>query len=236
MKYHDQIQALRQRVPVGVVEGLNLLEQTNGDAAQAEFLFKRGLAEKIVSITGVDEAIAAWYLEKTNYDVPAALKDIDDELLTLTKRILRRYGTDKESGLRAIINGVEQVHDMTRPFSWLEKEEIVQLAPEVSRVVMIMEWLAYAEHEGLDSAMHFYLEDVITHMRGLLCEDLAQTLSELKSVYNRLYLQKEDRFSRKASLSSSPEWRSLEERLNDQLTALFDGLYRYVEQHIDKFP
>ncbi len=159
---------LRQRVPVGMVEGLNLLEQTDGDAAQAELLFKRGLAVKIVSITGVDEAIAAWYLEKTNYDVPAALKGIDDEFLTLAKRILRRYGTDKESGLRAIVNGVEQVHDMTRPFSWLEKEEINQLAPEVSRVVMVMEWLAYAEHEGLDSAMHFYLEDVIAHMRGLL--------------------------------------------------------------------
>ncbi len=172
--------------------------------AQAELLFKRGLTVKIVSITGVDEAIAAWYLEKTNYDVPAALKGIDDEFLTLAKRILRRYGTDMESGLRAIVNGVEQVHDMTRPFSWLEKEEINQLAPEVSRVVMVMEWLAYAEHEGLDSAMHFYLEDVIAHMRGLLLEDLAQTLVELKTVYSNLNLLERDRFSLMAALNSSP--------------------------------
>ena len=237
MKYQDQIQVLRQRVPVGMLEGLDLLEKTNGDVSRAELLFKRDMVAKVVSLTGVDEAIAGWYLEKSNYDIPAALKGIDEEFLTLTKRILRRYGHDKESGLRAIVNGIEQVHDMTRPVSWLEAEEINQLAPEVSCVVMIMEWLAYAEYEGLPGAMYFYIEDVIARLtQDLHDEDLARTLSELKTVHDNQHLEQEDTLARRGFTGPTPEWTSLEERLIDQLPALFDALYGYVEKHVDKFP
>jgi NACalpha-BTF3-like transcription factor len=68
--YKDQLEILRQRIPVGVRHGLILLEKTDGDLEKAEIQFQEEMITQIIHKTEVTRETATRYLKQNNFDIP----------------------------------------------------------------------------------------------------------------------------------------------------------------------
>jgi hypothetical protein len=227
-----KLEILRQRIPVGLRHGLTLLEKVNGDVEQAEKLFQQEMISLVISKTGVKEDIATRHLIKNNYDINLALKSIDEESYSLTERILRRY-RNKEEALTTLVSAVEREHKLVRKF-WLDIEDMQKLPQEVFCLLMIMEWLLYADYEGLDNAINFYCNEAIEQIeRTLQLPEIAKIIRDAKEIHES---QLEAQQIKERGLNRTPEFRRQADLFNEQTPLLIDTLYEFVKKHINQFP
>jgi hypothetical protein len=164
--YVAELQALRQRTPIGLRQGLVLLQQTQGDVAAAEALFQQELTRLVAHKAHVPEAAARHALEGAGYEVPRALQQLEQQRYSLTQRILRRY-RDPADAVRWVADAVEQTHQVPRS-SWLDLAAAQRLLPPLACVLVVNEWLALEDWEGLEEAVHFQLELVLAYCDHLL--------------------------------------------------------------------
>ncbi|MCB2376535.1 hypothetical protein LGH70_03015 [Hymenobacter sp. BT635] len=196
--FTSQLQELRQLLPIGLRQALQLLTHTQGDVAAAAQLFKQELTDLVVSKTGVERPVAEQHLALANYDVNQALQSIRAELYTLTERILLRYPTDQAQALSRIQLAIEGEIPLARNH-WVEVGELQKLNRPQACFILLCEWLDYQEWEGLTDALFFHLDLVVAELRQELQQfALADTLLAMRVRYAALQMRYATASSEKA--------------------------------------
>lgn len=245
----DKLMLLRQRVPVGLSDGLLLLEAVDGNLEKAEEQFKAEMIALAVNKTGVTTEVAASHLIKCNFDITLAIKRIKDELksiddarYTVTELILRDNKNNKEDTLYKIMCAVEERFDLKRD-SWLSFDGLKVLPREVYGFMVIMEWLNYEDYEGYDYALSFHLDLVIKHLKDqLVLTDLANSLqqaSDLKYVVfakNETGKELHNYINASNELREHEEYKKCEGFFKSQRPLLLERLYELVKSNVALYP
>jgi hypothetical protein len=233
--YQAELSILRQRTPIGVRHGLVLLQQTQGDIVAAEALFQQELTRVVAHQAQVPPATARHALEQAGYEVARALQHLEQARYSLTQRILRRY-RDPADAVRRVADAVEQTHQVPRS-SWLHVEAAQQLPLPLACVLVVSEWLAYEEWEGLDAAVYFHLAEVLAYCDQLLA--LPQVSHTLRQVAALEQAQAETRRQQLADtgiFSPGPEVVAASVAFEALQPRLVQRLYEVIEQHLELFP
>lgn len=233
--YREELRTLRQRAPIGVRHGLALLHQTKGDVAAAEALFQQELARVVAHQAQISEVEAHQALELTGYEVARTLQQLEQAQYSLTQRILRRY-REPGDAVRRVADAVEQTHQVPRTY-WLDVAAAQLLPPPLACVLVVSEWLAYEDWEGLDAAVYFHLETVLAYVDHLLA--LPQVSHALRHV--AVLEQEQAEFRRRqlaytGAFSPSPEVEAAHAAVEVLRPRILQGLYELIEQHIGLFP
>jgi hypothetical protein len=85
---------------------------------KAEMKFREEMAAIIISKTGVTADVANKHLTKSNFDIAATIKNIDEERYTFTELVLRKFKDKKEDALGEIAYAIEEKYNLKREF-WL---------------------------------------------------------------------------------------------------------------------
>lgn len=233
--YLAELSALRQRTPIGVRHGLALLQQTNGNVAAAEVLFQQELTRLVAHQAQVSEAAARHALGLAGYDVPRTLQQLEQARYSLTQRVLRRY-REPADAVRRVADVVEQTHQVPRTY-WLDVAAAQLLPSPLACVLIVQEWLAYEDWEGLDAAVYFHLEVVLAYLDQVLA--LPQASHALRHV---AALEQEQAEHRRHQLlhtgvySPAPAVAAAGAAFDALRPRIVQGLYELIEHHIDLFP
>lgn len=238
-KFKDKLMLLRQRVPVGLRDGLLLLEAVGGDLEKAEEQFKEEMIALAVNKTGVTTEVATSHLIKCNFDITLAIKRIKDELksiddarYTVTELILRDSKNNKERALDKIMCAVEERFDLKREF-WLLFEDLKVLPGEVYGFMVIMEWLSYEDYEGYDYALSFHLDLVINHIKDQVAlTDLAESLQQASDL--KAFVFKD--FQDYNELREHEEYKKCEKFFKNQRPLLLERLCELVKSNVALYP
>ena len=233
--YRDELDALRQRIAIGVRHGLVLLQQTAGNVAAAEALFQQELTRLVTQQAQVPEADARHALELARYDVQRTLQQLEQARYSLTQRLLRRYPAPADA-VRRVADAVEQAHQVPRTY-WLHVEAAQLLPPPLAGVLVVSEWLAYEDWESLDAAVYFHLEVVLAYFDHLLA--LPQASHALRTVASLEQAQAKPRrrqLARTGGYIPTPEFEAASAAFEALRPRIVQGLYELIEQHIGLFP
>ena len=239
----NELSILRQRVPVGIRDGLVLLEKVNGNIDQAVQQFQDKMMKIIIDETGVTHDIAAKHLIKNNYNIALSLESINEELHTLTERILLKYKNNKEDGLNNIMYAIENKYQLNRKF-WLDFATMKELPAEIFCFMTIMEWMNYESWEGFEIALTFdKLNIVIEQLENtLMFPDLADTLRKASEMIILLYDKYEagndikNYFKAVQKLKLSKKYQEYENMYIVQKESVIDKLYYQIKTNINLFP
>jgi hypothetical protein len=233
--YWEELRALRQRTPIGMRHGLALLQQTNGEVAAAEALFQQELTRLVAHQAQVPEAAARHALELAGYEVPQALQQLEQGQYSLTQRILRRY-REPADAVRRVADAVEQTHQVPRPY-WLDLAAAQRLLPPVACVLLVSDWLAYEDWEGLDAAVHFQLEVVLAYFDHLLgLPQVSQALRHVAALEQVQAELRDQQLIRMGVFRPGPEIEAASAAFDILRPRIVQRLYELIEQHIELFP
>ncbi|WP_208175210.1 hypothetical protein [Hymenobacter negativus] len=233
--YRNELHALRQRTAIGMRHGLVLLQQTNGDVAAAEALFKQELTRLVAQQAQVSEAVARHALEQAGYDVPRTLQQLEQAHYSLTQRLLRRYRMPDDV-VRRVADAVEQTHQVPRTY-WLDLEAAQLLPPPLACVLVVSEWLAYEDWEGLDAAVYFHLETVLVYFDQLLAlPEASQALRRVATLEQEQAEPRRRQLARTGSYSPAPKFEAASAAFEVLRPRIVQGLYELIEHHIALFP
>ncbi|MBO2008085.1 hypothetical protein [Hymenobacter negativus] len=233
--YLEELSALRQRAATGVRHGLALLHQTNGDVAAAEALFRLELTQLVAQKADVPEAAARQALELAGYNVPQALQQLEQARYSLTQRILRRY-REPANAVRRVADAVEEARQMPRKH-WLCIDAAQLLPSPLACVLVVSEWLAYEDWEGLDAAVYFHLDAVLACLDQSLA--LPQASQALRHVATLEHAQAESRrrdLARTGSFMPTLEFEAASVAFEAQRPRIVQALYELIEHNIGLFP
>jgi hypothetical protein len=234
--YRNKVVELRQRVPVGLKQGLTYLERTKGNIEEAENLFKAHQAKIITIKTGVTVDVASEHLRKNNFDINLALKSIEEELYTLTERILRKHINNREDALVNLSFAVAERNNIIRKY-WLDFDDLAKQPSEIFCVLAIVEWLNYESWENLETAVYFNL-DIVTDIidKQLLFPEMAETLKRVRRIHEDQYEEQRFKLKNEGWVSPTPEFSEQEDLFQKQRPILIDKLYEFVQKNMDRFP
>jgi len=247
--YKDKLMILRQRIPIGLRDGLILIEKVNGDLEKAEKQFKTEMITLVINKTGVTSEVALSHLLKGNFDINVAIKSVKDELksiddarYTVTEIILRKNKSKKEDALFEIMSAVEEQFILKREF-WLSFDCLKELPSEVYSFMVIMEWLNYEDWEGYDYALSFNLDLVTEHINNQLAlTDLINTLQHANNIKTLIFSKNEtakdfqNYINAINELRVHEEYQKCEEVFRRQRPLLLERLYEFVKNNTVHFP
>jgi hypothetical protein len=233
--YQAELSALRQRTPIGVRHGLVLLQQTQGDVAAAESLFEQELTRVVAHQAQVPEFTARHALQQTGYEVARALQHLEQAQYSLTQRILRRY-RDPADAVRRVADAVEQTHQVPRSY-WLHVEAAQQLPAPLAGVLVVSEWVAYEEWEGLDAAVYFHLAEVLAYCDQLLAlPQVSQALRQVAALEQAQANTRRQQFADTSVFRPGPAVVAASAAFEALRPRLVQRLYEVIEQHLELFP
>jgi hypothetical protein len=233
--YLEELRALRQRTSIGMRHGLALLQQTNGEVAAAEALFQQELTQVVAHQAQVPEAAARHALELAGYDVRRTLQALEQARYSLTQRVLRRYQAPADA-VRRVADVVEQTHHVPRAY-WLDVAAAQLLAPPLACVLVVSEWLAYEDWEGLDVAVSFHLEAVLAYFDHLLAlPQVSYTLRAAATLEQKQVESRRRQLARTGAFRPGPEVEAAQAAFEALRPRIVQGLYELIEQHIGLFP
>lgn len=167
MEHKEQLERLRQQIPISIRHGLKLLQQTNGDIHQAQALFELELIQVVINKIAVSPEIAKEHLLACNYDIAGTIDRIDEARFSLSERILRKHKHNKEEALALIVHQVEATENIQRKF-WLPLDKMNHLAPLVYGALAVHEFLNYEVWEDFSSAIYFYSDIIVAQFETVL--------------------------------------------------------------------
>lgn len=233
--YWEELRTLRQRTPIGLRHGLALLQQTKGEVAAAEALFQQELTRVVAHQAQVPEAAARHALELAGYEVPRALQQLEQARYSLTQRLLRRY-RDPADAVRYVADAVEQTHHVPRTY-WLDMAAAQVLPPPLACVLVVNEWLAYEDWEGLNVAVYFHLEAVLAYLDHLLAlPQVSHILRAAATLEQEQVASRRRQLARTGAFRPRPELQAVQAAFEALRPRIVQGLYEVIEQHIGLFP
>jgi hypothetical protein len=203
-----------------------------GNVAAAEALFQQELVRVVAHQAHMSEAAARQALELTGYDVARTLEQAH---YSLTQRLLRRY-REPADAVRRVADVVEQTHQVPRTY-WLNFEAAQRLPSPLACVLLVNEWLAYEDWEGLEDTVYFHLEVVLAYLDQLLA--LPQVSHALRHVAALEQAQAERRRHQLLHMgiySPPPAVEAAGAAFDSLRPRLVQGLYELIEHQIDLFP
>jgi hypothetical protein len=233
--YLPALRVLRQRTPIGVRQGLALLHQTKGDVVAAETLFQEELTQVVARQAQVPEAAARQALVVAGYEVPRALQQLEQARYSLTQRMLRRY-REPADAVRRVADVVEQTQQVPRSY-WLDVAAAQVLPPPLACVLVVNEWLAYEDWEGLDAAVYFHLEAVLTYFDEFLhLPQASHALRTVAALEQQQAALRRHQLLRTGAFSPTAEVQAAGAAFEAWRPRIVQGLYELIEQHIGLFP
>ena len=241
MQYKEELDLLRQQIPIGIRHGLNLLTKSNGDINHARRLFENEMIEVVIAKTSVSPEIAEKHLLASEYDIAKALASVDEERFTLSERILQKTKGNKELALDLIGGNLEDAKKLKRNY-WLKLDELEGLSPVQYCLLVVKEWLDYEDYEGFDDAIYFYADIVAQQIEEqLLLPELANGLRIARKLGDELFEQHKRKGSAKklplvsSQLNENPVYISSRNRFKNSRLLLIDRLYDLVVNNVDQF-
>lgn len=243
IKHKDILPKLRERVPVGLRYGLELLEKTNGDIEKAESIFKSEQIDLLISKENVTKDIAESHLQKFSFDFPKAIESIRQEKYTITQRIFK-FNKNKEDALGKIAIAIEEDSKLVRDF-WIKSDEFNKLEPNQFTFMIIWEWLSFEEWEGFDSAIDSTNTDkvILEIKRSLGFEQASNFIKDAKNrkkeCKTKLYPDSnkiEGYCDLMNFLNSDEKYSSCSKGFEDNKTKLIEKLYDFVWNRQESFP
>jgi hypothetical protein len=241
MEYKEELDLLRQQIPIGIRHGLNLLIKTNGDIKLAHSLFEQELIDIVISKASVLQEVAKKHLIAANYDIAKTLVSIDEERYTLPERILRKSKNHKEEALRLLSQNLEHAKALKRDY-WLVLDQLEKLSPVQYCLLVVMEWLDYEDYEGFDYAIYFYLDIVTVEMETtLLLPEVAECMRAARKRSDDLIEQYKPQKPRKKPshvsnvIAVDAEFVAAESGFQERKAVIIDRLYELVERNIREF-
>ena len=160
---------------------------------------------------------------------------VNEEHLTLTEKILRKY-KDKEIAFMHISFAIEDQYKLTRN-TWVDFDQLSQLSPENFCVVTLSEWMHYESWEGFGAGLYFHLDIIIEQIKKqLLLPQVAGILEKAGEIDQAQAEQQKAILKREEILSPTPEFMTQYNLFETQRELLIDTLYAFVEANIEKFP
>lgn len=228
----NQLNLLRNRIPIGINGAVKLLKECNGDINLACDLFKKQALETIkekISFETSDENIEN-QLVKFNYDIGQTLAALFEQKYTFTERILLT-NKNTEKTLDLIVGTIEKEDNLTRDF-WLDLDEVKQLNTCRRCLITIMEWINYKEWEGFDYAICCtdWTKELIIQLRNQLqLDNIANNVEEALSISEKFY-------EIKRCITDHPPIDKYEAFFNQQKEIIYERLIEYVRININEFP
>ncbi|MGO4289277.1 hypothetical protein [Chitinophaga sp. RAB17] len=238
MQYKEELDLLRQQIPIGIRHGGNLLIKTNGNINEARRLFEDELIEIIVSKTAVSQEDAHKHLITADYDIAKTLISIDESRFTLPERILRKSKDNKEDALTLLARNLEDAKRIKRGY-WLTLDQLQDLSAVQYCLLVVKEWLDYEDYEGFDTAMYFYLDIVAAQIETeLLLPEVADCLRIARKRSDEIVAQY--KFAEKPSLlgnmlNEDKSFMRSESAFKKARPVIIDRLYELVVNNIGKF-
>ncbi len=230
------LRRLRARLPIGYREGLDLLEQTGGDAEKAEELFKAAFIRKTVEQHNVPEALAKKHLEATNYDRAKALERIEEEQYTYLERMLRKPdNTDRiiSTAVGALIKRHKLVYA-----NWpaIPAAVFENIPPADASFLLLDAWLDYEDYEGFFDALFYHVDHTINALRNLLhLEEAANMLEQAVLLRDKERREREHALKTKGSWGPSAELRALDDAFALQKKNILAAMEGYVRGKVAYF-
>lgn len=234
---HEPLRQLQSEVAVAERYGLVLLAKTQGNVKQAAQLFRREILAWAVAKTGVSEEVAARHLAAQRFKLAAALQSIDEELYSVTERILRHCKDQHEDALGDIALAIATQHEVT--IYWTEPDsasfrQLQRQLPACACVLAVVQWLDYESYESFETALYHHLPAVLSYLRHpLRLPSLATRLWKARQLAKRRS-SREGRLRHRMAGKPDPE--HLEKLFQQQRPALIAALYRHVQQNLAQFP
>jgi hypothetical protein len=231
----EELSALRQRIAIGMRYGLALLHQTSGNVAAAEALFRQEVTRLVAHKADVPEAAAHHALQLVGYDVPQALQQLEQARYSLTQRILRRY-QEPADAVRRVADAVEQARQVPREY-WLRIDAARLLPPPLACVLVMHEWLAYEDWEGLDAAVYFHLDAVLTYLdQPLALPSAIHTLQLVAALEQAQAAPRRCQLAHTGSFTPAPEFQAASAAFEVQRPGIIQAVYELIERNISLFP
>lgn len=230
------LRRLRARLPIGYREGLDLLEQTGGDEAQTEALFKAAFIRETVAQHNVPEALAKKHLEATNYDRAKALERIEEEQYTFLERMLRKPDNTKRI-ISTAVGALIERHDLDYP-EWpgIPVADFEHMPPADAAFLVLDAWLDYEDYEGFEYALFYHAERTINALRNLLqLEEAAQILEKAFLLRESVWEEWEHARKTRGSWSPSAELNALNKAFNMQKKNILAAMEGYVRENVGYF-
>ena len=197
--------------------------------AAAEALFQQALTQLTAHQARVPEAAARHALELAGYEVPRTLHQLEQVRYSLTQRILRRYRAPADA-VRRVADVVEQTHQVPRTY-WLDMEAAQLLPLPLACVLVVTEWLAYEDWEGLEVPVSFHLEAVRAYFDHLLALPPAS-----HALRDAAALERRRQLAHTGAFTPGPEAEAAQAAFEALRPRIVQGLYELIEQHIGLFP
>jgi hypothetical protein len=241
MQYKEELDLLRQQIPIGIRHGLNLLDKTNGDIHLARGLFEDELTEIIVGKSSVSWEVARSHLVAANYDIAKTLVSIDEERFTLPELILRKSKDNKEEALSLLARNLEDAKKLKRDY-WLALDQLQDLSAVQNCLLVVKEWLDYEDYEGFDAAIYFYPDITATQIETLLLlPEVAGYLRAGRVRSDQIIEQYKSKrpgkkpFHISNVINVDEEFVGNENRFKESKAIIIDRLYELVVNNIGEF-
>jgi len=198
-EYIQKVKQLREQLCMGIQEGLDLLDQTGGDVAQASARFKEKMLRVTTDFVRLPEENVLPYLEEYKYDAGRAIDQILDDFRLvdgipqpLPVYLLHKYRNNRKEAVEQLATLVEKTAQLKRDWKsvgyyehpWLAEELLLQLNEPSRCVLALTEWLRFEDSEGFENALFYNLDLAVTQMQVLDQSNLAAALRMARDIYN----------------------------------------------------
>lgn len=254
-----QVKILRQQIPVGYTEGMELLRSCAGDIEQAAALLQQRYLARVSAATKLEDAIILPLLIRKQYDVAQTIIQLEQEYRLIdgvaqqeTVYTLHRWQADREYAVHAIagrllqdipINRQDNTRHDLHHFSWYVEAELRGLNPVHRCVIALTDWLDYEYWEGLTYAIRYYPDLMAAELRTLQLPELAaalQTAWQICEETREQYPGWDDDFKSYLAYSNAyqqnPVYRQAEDYISANQQLITEHLFDFIQNHTDQFP
>jgi hypothetical protein len=250
INYRAELKALREKIGVGITNGIRILNEVDGDVDAAVERVVQEYIGLIRARADVSAERALELLKRCKYEPKRVLDILQEELDELTysktELILKRSGSDWFDAIQRIAEMLERIYGLKRDESGqvLLASDPVGLNDDQLCVVVVCQWLSYEEDEGMDFAISFWSELVQEQLlKKLKMERFAEALRvghSLKTAASNAFSSIKDPSKRFMAIYRHLEedliYRAALSYLNESRQALIDRLYAFIKDNIASFP
>ena len=242
--FSKEILELRNRIPIGIQEGLQLLKKHVGkiDLAEKEFISHR--ISILQSKHSIDEELALAYLRIYNFDIQKCLKKIEEDRYTFTELILRSK-KKPEDKIFLIYQRMVEIEGWENE-AWISLDRMKELNEPSYTLMLLNSFLDYCEWEGFSSALRgektaAVIKVLEKNFPGLAMGRIIRVANDIAlSLYEATEKEKLDKLEKYTSfhkaLSAHQKFTQLENEYEKNLPSLYEHLLEYVAENQAAFP
>lgn len=247
-EYLPKVKILKERLCIGLQDGIDLLKQTDGNVEQASAIFKEKILNLTQSVIRLPAEKIKPYLEKYKYDAGRVIDAMLDKYRLIDGipqpepvYILHKFRHYKKDAVTRIAGLIIKKEKLSRKwnrtsydFPWLKEEDLKSLNASSLGVVALSEWLQYEDSESFEAALFYNLDLITIQIRLLLMPDLAAALRMARDIYKELideYQSVSKEFY--VALRKNEDFREAQKYFSTSRNLLIDNLYDFIRDNLN---